>query len=586
MGLPHSSPGDVLVLDADMTPSLAVARSLHRHGVKVTLACADNVSERPVAAWSRACGRLLQHPDPLREPDAFVDWVASGLQKEGFGLAIPVTERCLIPLSRRRETIENADRLALPPTEALEQVIDKDRTLALAERLGVPFPARHRITNTDELAALADNISYPTVLKPESSIAGNATLGLRQLSVDYAFDADELRRKGADLLARTPFLLQEYVRGTGVGIELIAEQGEIRLAFQHRRLHELPLSGGGSSYRESVPVDPTLLDAASRLIEALNWHGVAMVEFKQDPATGRFWLMEINGRLWGSLPLSVAAGADFPWLLYRLHTEGTLPRDLPPARTGIRCRKLASDLMWYEQVLRGQGDPRLFQRPGNGELARQALQAFTPTHRFDVQSISDPLPGLVDLWRIARDQVRRITGAVNERRQKRRLAGDREHRRIQELARSARRILFVCYGNINRSALAEALLTRVAKARDLDLILASAGFHPVAGRPADPTMIEVARAQGTDLSDSASCILDATMLEKADLILVMELRHRERLTELAPQVLERVALLGSLAPENGNPEIPDPYGQTPDTYRHCYRRIRDAVEALADMLDR
>ncbi len=575
----------MLVLDADMTPSLAVARSLHRHGVKVTLTCADNLTERPVAAWSRACRRLLRHPDPLREAGAFVDWVARRLKKDGFDLVIPVTERSLIPLSRRRDTISDADRLALPPAKALEQVIDKDRTLVLADRLGVPFPARHRIADTNELAALADSTTFPVVLKPESSIAGNAMLGLRQLSVDYAFDADELRRKGADLLARTPFLAQEYVRGTGVGIELIAEHGEIRLAFQHRRIHELPLSGGGSSYRESVPVDPALLDAASRLIHALNWHGVAMVEFKQDPATGRFWLMEINGRLWGSLPLSVAAGADFPWLLYRLHTEGSLPRELPTARTGIRCRKLASDLLWYEQVLRGQGDPRLFQRPGNGELTRQALHMFTPSHRFDVQSISDPLPGLVDLWRIARDQVQRVTGLLHERSQKRRLAGEGERRRIRRLARGARRILFVCYGNINRSALAEALLIRLAGERNLDLIPASAGFHPVAGRPADPTMVEVARAQGTDLSGSASCILDAAMLEEADLILVMELRHRERLAELAPQVLERVALLGSLAPENGDPEIPDPYGQTPDTYRHCYRRIHDAVQALVDMLD-
>ena len=54
-----------------------------------------------------------------------------------------------------------------------------------------------------------------------------------------------------------------------------------------------------------------MLHDGERLLTALNWHGVAMVEFKID-ATGQHWLMEINPRLWGSLALSIDAGVDFP----------------------------------------------------------------------------------------------------------------------------------------------------------------------------------------------------------------------------------------------------------------------------------
>ena len=78
-------------------------------------------------------------------------------------------------------------------------------------------------------------------------------------------------------------ILQEYFTGAGVGIELIARHGEIFYAFQHRRLHEVPLSGGGSSLRKSQAVSPALLDASSKLISALQWKGVAMVELSCCP---------------------------------------------------------------------------------------------------------------------------------------------------------------------------------------------------------------------------------------------------------------------------------------------------------------
>ena len=77
------------------------------------------------------------------------------------------------------------------------------------------------------------------------------------------------------------------------------KSGEVLLAFQHVRLHEPP-RGGGSSYRMSTALTPELLDASVRLLKSVDYTGVAMVEFKVDPKTGRWALMEVNGRFWGS----------------------------------------------------------------------------------------------------------------------------------------------------------------------------------------------------------------------------------------------------------------------------------------------
>ena len=56
-------------------------------------------------------------------------------------------------------------------------------------------------------------------------------------------------------------------------------------------------------------------------MRALRYTGVAMVEFKVNAKTGEFVLIEINGRFWGSLPLAVAAGANFPLWLYQMWVE-------------------------------------------------------------------------------------------------------------------------------------------------------------------------------------------------------------------------------------------------------------------------
>jgi hypothetical protein len=70
-------------------------------------------------------------------------------------------------------------------------------------------------------------------------------------------------------------------------------------------------------YRESNTGDSDLLARSRELLQILEWQGVAMVEYKTERASGTPYLMEINGRFWGSLQLAIDAGVDFPVLLLR-----------------------------------------------------------------------------------------------------------------------------------------------------------------------------------------------------------------------------------------------------------------------------
>lgn len=559
----------VLILDADQPSALAIVRSLARRGIAVHVA---SDAPNPLAAHSRHVQGLLQYPDPLREEAAFIRWMADCTHR--FGLIIPVTERTVVPLLRHRQQLDDS-RIAIAPSAALEQALDKDRTVALALALGIAVPLSITLHALDGLADAAARIGWPVVVKPARSV-GQGDSQRVQLSVSYAHNLTELQAQAGHALRFGPVILQEFFQGDGIGIELIADQGMLRYAFQHRRLHEVPLTGGGSSLRISEAIVPALQAAATRLMRALAWHGVAMVEFKYQPATGQFRLMEINGRFWGSLPLAVAAGADFPAMLHELLTTGAL-RDHAPARIGVVCRQLARDIDWLEHVLRRAAPAHLVRLPTWREVLRDSLLVFSPRHHFDVQSLRDPRPGLVDLWRIARKQWQRMQAVLQRRR---RLAQQRRAARCtgragQAMAR-ARRVLFLCHGNINRSALAQAHAEGRHGGR---LAYMSAGFHAPQDRPADASMVAVAARRGLDLQAWRSRTLTQQMVQDADVILAMELAHIDRLLQLHPAARGKTYLLGAAGGAGlDSIEIADPYGQATAAYERAADQVIRAVD--------
>ena len=118
------------------------------------------------------------------------------------------------------------------------------------------------------------------------------------------------------------------------------------MQIQHRRLRET--IDGGSTYRETIAEIPALSDATAKLVERLDYTGVGMFEYRYDPATGDWVFLEINARFWGSLPLAIAAGANFPFALYDLLVHGRMDVD-SNYEVGTRCRNLVKDFRDYRK---------------------------------------------------------------------------------------------------------------------------------------------------------------------------------------------------------------------------------------------
>ena len=186
-------------------------------------------------------------------------------------------------------------------------------------------------------------------------------------------------------------LLQRRIEGTGVGVFLLPGPGEPTI-FAHRRLREKPPTGGVSTLRESIEPDPDLVSRASALLAGLGWDGLAMVECKVD-REGRFWLMEVNARFWGSLQLAVDAGVDFPVRLARL-LQGIDPGPQPRYRAGVLSRWWWGDVDHLLARFR-ERDGEAWLPPGTPGRWRTLIDVLRPLQagrHEEILRLDDPMP--------------------------------------------------------------------------------------------------------------------------------------------------------------------------------------------------
>jgi predicted ATP-grasp superfamily ATP-dependent carboligase len=319
----------VLVTDGLWRKSLSATRALGREGVDVTVTGDRRLT---TAFFSRYCRRRVRLPSATSDPQGFLDGVLRELERHEYDALFAMEDASLDVLSRNRDEVNRYTSFPLPAQESLDIASDKARTIELARELDVAIPRTWVIERADEIPR--EELPFPAVVKPAH---GSGSRGVR-----YVDTYEELQGTLSSLLPEYKRLLvQERIPsdGQGLGAALLFDTGSRPVAgFTYKRLREYPVSGGPSTLRESTH-DPGLLEQATALLQALQWIGVAMVEFKLDPRDGRVKLMEINPRFWGSLELAIASGVDFPSLLLHV-ARGHEFAPVFDYRSGVRCRWL------------------------------------------------------------------------------------------------------------------------------------------------------------------------------------------------------------------------------------------------------
>jgi predicted ATP-grasp superfamily ATP-dependent carboligase len=387
-----SSP-TVLVTDGEQRAALAVTRSLGRAGYRVIVGSSRAHSLAGGSKW--ASGQLVV-PDPLTEAEGFVGALARSTADSAVSILLPMADQSIVPVLENRWRFPGVI-IPLPQIEIWRRLADKQIVLEEAARLGIPTPLQATLQDLAELESV--DLPFPVVVKPSRSlvtgVAGNMKLG-----VSYADDGVELDNILQSLPdAAWPVLIQQRIVGPGMGVFLLMANGEPIASFAHRRRLEKPPAGGVSVWSESAAVDPIRLDRSIALLRQLDWEGVAMVEYKVDRQSGDSYLMEVNGRFWGSLQLAIDSGVDFP----RLLIEHALSRPVVPVhswKVGVQCRWRLGELDHLIARLRGSSKS-LHLPPDVPSIGKVLLHALTPGWSFkargEVFRWADPMPGLLEV---------------------------------------------------------------------------------------------------------------------------------------------------------------------------------------------
>jgi predicted ATP-grasp superfamily ATP-dependent carboligase len=387
----------ILVLDGNQNQAVACVRSLAAQGHIVWAGESRGWSK---AGWSRYSSGSFQYAAPQTDPEKFLTDILRQAEKEVGTLVLPMTEATTLLISSHRERLAAVGaRFVLPKHSDLLRAIDKNQTTALAQSLGMVVPQTYAVCSPEEVTQILGQIHFPVVLKPKTSYqqssrgtvhaTGRPRYARDQLELMEAFT--EMRRLSSAVL------LQEFVEGVGTGYFALMRHGELRAEFAHRRIRDVHPTGSGSALRESILPSPEIREKSLALLRALNWHGVAMIEFRLREDNVPVFL-EVNGRFWQSLPLACYAGADFPALLAHMAEFGDV--DSPPSyKVGVKCRWLAGDFGHLMEVWKGRppGFPGNFPRRLSTLLVELTPKPGTFHDNFVWM---DPLPELGDWIRL------------------------------------------------------------------------------------------------------------------------------------------------------------------------------------------
>jgi predicted ATP-grasp superfamily ATP-dependent carboligase len=361
----------VLVLDGFWNKSLAAVRSLGGRGFWV--AAGEHTRLAP-ALFSRHCRRRFVHPSAARRPSAFLFALERELDAGRYDVVLPMELTTQLALAEHRGRLESKVRMPFADAERTRKVHDKGFLAAFARERGIECPATCCPRGPEDAAGVARDLPYPVLVKPRHSSGGRGIVRVER--------PEEFPAAYAGVHARFPQpIVQECLPpdGEAIGVAVLLNfASEPRASFAYRRLREYPIAGGPSTLRESIGC-PDLRETAERLLSALGWVGVAMVEFKRDARDGRPKLLEVNPRFWGSLHHAIVCGVDFPFLLCRLALDGDVAH-VPEYRVGVRSRS----------VFHGE----LLHFLKSRERFRLRPRLYDCSVADDVLSATDPLPTL------------------------------------------------------------------------------------------------------------------------------------------------------------------------------------------------
>lgn len=537
----------LLIVGASNKSTRSIGRSLRKHNVEIYVLHDEDLA----VSKSKYVHTYILKPELKKDIISFKDEVISAIDKFGIQVVLPSTDLAIDVIMHFKDEIGKKARIiGLNRPDSYKYAHDKYELMQLGKEVGLSIPGFVYADDIDKLPSL-DHLKYPVVIKPVSSarIVNNRHYSYK---VSFPKNKEELIDSLRELLPNTPVMIQDHIDGYGIGYNVYCIDGDVKSEYIHKRINE---NEGVSSYRKVVPLDTyPLKEKVHALLKWTKWNGVGMIEFRVG-TNGIPYLMEMNGRFFGSTEVGVRSGYDFPSFLY---TDQYLGKPQLVKDTG----KFYSLRMLHDEVLLELDS--LLRRKTIGRFFAWFFSLFNlilPGNYLEDNYFNDPkfvsaLYGY-DKRRIKRKKERK---------------GEIANLKVKELNKekwnSSTKIVFVCRGNICRSPFAGYYAKKIVLNKSIDTV----GTVNLRNRLSPVNALIAGKEFGVDLSGHHSKHIHDINISATDLFVVMDKLNYFELKELnIPE--EKIWFLG-------NDELHDPYRKELKAYQDVYRQIKDRVDRL------
>ena len=311
-----NSKAKVLITNGSSRTSYAAMRSISKKDVTCISADTSRIGMCQFSKYSQGSKVYSSHyKDELK----FISDISKIVKENDISIIFPSHNETEI-ISRHVDKFDPKVVSLIPEESMCKLFNNKSLSYDLMEKLNIPIPLRIKYDDPQELSLLITSLGLKrTVIK---LLTGNSGKG-----VFYANTPEKASIIVSSLISKFKLgtnrypQVEEYVEGEGYGNSVLFWHGKPIANFTHKRLRDKIETGGTSTYREASQ-HKGIEEAALKIFQYVGWHGLAMSEFKVCKNTGKFWFIEVNPRMWGSISLAIESGIDFPYLAYLSATKG------------------------------------------------------------------------------------------------------------------------------------------------------------------------------------------------------------------------------------------------------------------------
>jgi predicted ATP-grasp superfamily ATP-dependent carboligase len=326
------------------------------------------------------------HSPSIKSGDSFLIFLQKLAVKQKLQgwVIFPTDDETVYFLARNKKRLEKYFLVTTPIWDITKYTYNKKLTYKLAGELGIPIPQTYFPRKSGDYKQF--DLSFPFIIKPAIVKKFYNVFGKKVFVVNDEQELHEFYHRTSKVIPTEEILFQEYIPG-GSSVQYsfcpMFKSGKVMTRIMARRLRQHPMDfGHASTFVETVKI-PKLEETGVKFLKAIDYYGIAELEYMQDPRDGQYKLLEVNPRLWGWHTISRKAGVNLPYHLF----QDLLGQEFQGNgyAEGVKWVRMITDIPTAIK--------EIYKR---NMTIKDYIRSLSGDKEFAVWSMSDPLPMIME----------------------------------------------------------------------------------------------------------------------------------------------------------------------------------------------